>query len=74
MTIEVQRVRLTEFGLTCTLCRSWKRTAMLTGWSSPRTVVDMTEEPRTVPRYLVMFTDSDISTLDTWSNLITRTC
>lgn len=42
-----------EILFTCTLCWSWKRTAMLTGWSSPSTVVEMTEEPKMVPKYLV---------------------
>lgn len=40
--------------LTGTLWRSWKRTAVLTGCSSPSTVVDMTEEPRMVPKYLLV--------------------
>lgn len=40
--------------LTGTLWRSWKRTAVLTGCWSPSTVVEMTEEPRMVPRYLLM--------------------
>lgn len=57
-----------EIVLTCTLCWSWKRTAVLTSWSSPSTVVDMTEEPRTVPKYLVINTNSYIMTEDAKSN------
>lgn len=49
----VQLAENREILLTCTLCWSWKRTAMLTGWSSPSTVVEMTEEPKMVPKYLV---------------------
>lgn len=39
--------------LTVTLWWSWNRTAVLTGCSSPSTVVEMTEDPRTVPKYLI---------------------
>lgn len=43
---------LTSRRRTAAVCWSWKLTATLTGCWSPRTLVEMMEEPRTVPTYL----------------------